>query len=104
MIDSFQKKAHSVIFREGWGMTETGPSVCQTHDDTFKPGSCGYLLPNTEAKIMCLEKGVPLGPNKRGELCVRGPQVNWVNLKSRLYQPYNCYKKDNFPSYYDYLR
>ena len=67
-------------------MTETGPSVCQTHDDTFKPGSCGYLLPNTEAKIMCLEKGVPLGPNKRGELCVRGPQVNGINLKSRLYQ------------------
>ena len=70
-------------------MTETGPSVCQTHDETFKPGSCGYLLPNTEAKIMCLEKGVPLGPNERGELCVRGPQVNLVScqlkLKSRLY-------------------
>ena len=69
-------------------MTETGPSVCQTHDETFKPGSCGYLLPNTEAKIMCLEKGVPLGPNERGELCVRGPQVNLVfyrlKLKSRL--------------------
>ena len=69
-------------------MTETGPSVCQTHDETFKPGSCGYLLPNTEAKIMCLEKVVPLGPNERGELCVRGPQVNLVScqlkLKSRL--------------------
>ena len=89
MIHSFQKKAQSVIFREGWGMTETGPSVCQTHDETFKPGSCGYLLPNTEAKIMCLEKGLPLGPNERGELCVRGPQVNLVlcqlKLKSRLY-------------------
>ena len=88
-------------------MTETGPSVCQTHDETFKPGSCGYLLPNTEAKIMCLEKGVPLGPNERGELCVRGPQVNLVScqlkLKSRLYNKYKN-EKDNFHLYLTYLR
>ena len=89
-------------------MTETGPSVCQTHDETFKPGSCGYLLPNTEAKIMCLEKGVPLGPNERGELCVRGPQVNLVScqlkLKSRLYVYKHKDEKENFHLYLTYLR
>ena len=88
-------------------MTETGPSVCQTHDETFKPGSCGYLLPNTEAKIMCLEKGVSLGPNERGELCVRGPQVNLVScqlkLKSRLYYKRKN-EKESFHLYLTYLR
>ena len=88
-------------------MTETGPSVCQTHDETFKPGSCGYLLPNTEAKIVCLEKGVPLGPNERGELCVRGPQVYLVSyqlkLKSRLLYKHKN-EKENCHLYLTSLR
>ena len=75
LIESFHRKAPNVRFREGWGMTETSPSVCQTQDKTFQPGSCGFLLPNTEAKIIDLKAGGTLGPNKRGELCIRGPQV-----------------------------
>ena len=75
LIDLFHKKSPKVKFREGWGMTETSPSVCQTQDETFRPGSCGYLLPNTEAKIVDLKDGNALGPNKKGELCIRGPQV-----------------------------
>ena len=31
--------------------------------------------PNTEVKIADLESGKALGPNERGEVCVRGPQV-----------------------------
>jgi len=38
-------------------------------------GSCGVLLPNTRAKIVDLSTGRNLGPGKRGELCVQGPQV-----------------------------
>ena len=75
LIDVFHKKAPNVRFREGWGMTETSPSVCQSQDETFNPGSCGFLLANTEAKIVDLESGIALGPNKTGELCIRGPQV-----------------------------
>ena len=56
-------------------MTETSPSVCQSQDKSFKPGSCGYLLPNTEAKIVDLKDGNTLGPSEKGELCIRGPQV-----------------------------
>ena len=80
LIELFHKKASKVKFREGWGMTETSPSVCQTQDETFKPGSCGYLLPNTEAKIVDLTTGNALGPNERGELCIRGPQVYITSL------------------------
>ena len=77
LIDLFKKKAPTVKFREGWGMTELSPVVTSTRDDIFKPGSCGVLLPNTEAKIIDIESGEALGPNQQGELCIRGPQVSY---------------------------
>ena len=77
LIDLFKKKAPTVKFREGWGMTELSPVVTSTRDDIFKPGSCGVLLPNTEAKIIDIESGEALEPNQQGELCIRGPQVSY---------------------------
>ena len=77
LIDLFKKKAPTVKFREGWGMTELSPVVTSTRDDIFKPGSCGVLLPNTEAKIIDIKSGEALGPNQQGELCIRGPQVSY---------------------------
>ena len=58
-------------------MTETSPIVTLAPKEDLKIGSCGVLLPNTEAKIVDLESGKPLGPNQRGELCVKGPQVSY---------------------------
>lgn len=63
--------------RQGYGMTETSPV---THSSPAPPkqikfGSVGVPAPNTECKIVDLETGEPLGPNERGEVCVRGPQV-----------------------------
>ena len=57
-------------------MTETSPIVTFAPKEDLKIGSCGVLLPNTQAKIVDLESGEPLGPNQRGELCVKGPQVS----------------------------
>ena len=56
-------------------MTETSPVVTLAHKDNYKIGSCGVLVPNTKAKIVDLDTGMALGPNERGELCVKGPQV-----------------------------
>ena len=56
-------------------MTETSPIGLLAPVEDLKIGSCGVLLPNTEAKIVDLESGKSLGPNQRGELCVKGPQV-----------------------------
>lgn len=63
--------------RQGYGMTETSPV---THSSPADPsqvrfGSVGVPAPNTECKIVDLETGAPLGTNKEGEVCVRGPQV-----------------------------
>lgn len=63
--------------RQGYGMTETSPVTHSSPSDPqqVKFGSVGVCAPNTECKIIDLETGVPLGPNKEGEICVRGPQI-----------------------------
>ena len=64
-------------------MTETSPMGLLSPREGWKIGSCGVVFPNTEAKIVDLESGNALGPNQRGELCIKGPQVvlevNWRN-------------------------
>jgi len=61
---------------EGYGMTESSPVA--TANPLFgkrKVGSIGLPVPNTEARILDLETGEPLGPGREGELAIRGPQV-----------------------------
>jgi len=41
----------------------------------IKFGSVGVPAPNTECEIIDLETGESLGPNQKGEVCVRGPQI-----------------------------
>jgi acyl-CoA synthetase (AMP-forming)/AMP-acid ligase II len=70
--------------RQGYGMTETSPVTHSSPSDPAQVrfGSVGVCAPNTECKIIDLETGAPLGPNKEGEVCVRGPQVmkGYLNL------------------------
>jgi acyl-CoA synthetase (AMP-forming)/AMP-acid ligase II len=63
--------------RQGYGMTETSPVTHSSPADPaqVKFGSVGLAAPNTECKIIDLETGESLGPNKEGEVCVRGPQI-----------------------------
>ncbi len=66
-----------VFTKQGYGMTETSPVTHFTPYDRqlYKPGSAGLTVPNTECRIQDLETGRELGPNERGELYIRGPQV-----------------------------
>jgi len=78
------KRLHCDV-RQGYGMTETSPV---THSSPVDPaqvkfGSVGVPAPNTECKIVDLETGETLGPNKEGEVCVRGPQI----MKGYLNRP-----------------
>lgn len=75
LINDFKRKAPNVHFREGYGMTELSPVSTLTIVDLFKPGSCGVVLPNSEAKVVDLKTGESLGPNETGELCFKGPNV-----------------------------
>jgi long-chain acyl-CoA synthetase len=65
---------------EGYGLTEASPVTHCTPVDksmqTVKVGSIGLPLPDTEAKIVDLEKGErTLAAGEVGELAVKGPQV-----------------------------
>ncbi len=62
--------------RYGYGLTEVSPlsHVSSPNREKRKRGSVGYCLPNTECKIVALN-GSELGPEQKGEICVRGPQV-----------------------------
>jgi acyl-CoA synthetase (AMP-forming)/AMP-acid ligase II len=66
-----------VFTKQGYGMTETSPVTHFTPYDRklYKPGSAGLVVPNTECRIVDIESGRELGPNERGELYIRGPQV-----------------------------
>jgi acyl-CoA synthetase (AMP-forming)/AMP-acid ligase II len=63
--------------RYGYGLTEVSPLSHASLPDPRKqkPGSVGYCLPNTDCKIVDYTTGAELGPDKQGEIWVRGPQV-----------------------------
>jgi acyl-CoA synthetase (AMP-forming)/AMP-acid ligase II len=70
---------------QGYGLTETSPVTHATRVDSgqVKVAGIGPPLPNTEAKVVDVATGGELGPNERGEICVRGPQV----MKGYLNRP-----------------
>ncbi|HEX6304467.1 MAG TPA: long-chain fatty acid--CoA ligase [Anaerolineales bacterium] len=65
-----------VIIQQGFGMTETGPTVFLiTREDALrKAGSVGKPVLHTDVRIMDREGNV-LGPGEIGELCIKGGNV-----------------------------
>ncbi|KAB7503840.1 4-coumarate--CoA ligase 1 [Armadillidium nasatum] len=67
----------------GYGMTESSPVVTMTPKGRFTVGSCGVLMPNTEAKLVDPNTEEIVNPfENEGELRVRGPQVMKGYLKN----------------------
>ncbi|XP_044255783.1 4-coumarate--CoA ligase-like isoform X1 [Tribolium madens] len=78
-VDEFNKKCKNQInLIQMYGMTETSPlTLMQTTKlkNGTKIGGSGFVIPNTEAKIISLtDDSTALGPNQSGELVVKGPQ------------------------------
>ena len=65
-----------IIIQQGFGMTETGPTVfiISKQDAVRKAGSVGKPVLHTEVSIQD-RQGRMLGPNQVGELCIRGGNV-----------------------------
>ena len=72
------------VFSLGWGMTELSPVGTMTPLTNEVLGSCGILLPQTEAKILDITTGESLPTGESGELVVRGPQVRLLFLITKL--------------------
>jgi acyl-CoA synthetase (AMP-forming)/AMP-acid ligase II len=68
---------------QGYGMTETSPvtHAIPTDRDDLDRSSIGFLVPNTEARLVDVETGVDVEvpadgtASEPGELLIRGPQV-----------------------------
>jgi fatty-acyl-CoA synthase len=65
-----------IIIQQGFGMTETGPTVfiITEKDALRKAGSVGKPVLHTDVCIMDRDHNL-LGPNEVGELCIRGGNV-----------------------------
>jgi len=72
-IDRFFQVA-GIKLLEGYGLTETGPILAVRPESGPVPGTVGRLLPDIEFRVVG-ESGEILGPNQKGVLFVRSPQV-----------------------------
>lgn len=63
--------------RQGYGSTETsGASLLHGGDATIrKPGTVGKVMAGQECKLVDVKTGELCGPNQRGEIFLRGPQI-----------------------------
>ncbi len=74
LVETFAQKG--LIIQQGFGMTETGPTVfiIDKENAVRKAGSVGKPVLHTDVRIMDRD-GNFLGPNQVGELCIRGGNV-----------------------------
>jgi len=73
----FEERTKANRVAEGYGLTECSPvATCNPVFGKIKAGSIGQPIPNTVIEILDRDDGktvLPLG--KKGEVCIRGPQV-----------------------------
>jgi long-chain acyl-CoA synthetase len=81
LADAWEERSGSRIL-QGYGLTETAGGVALDRPgQRRRRGACGPALPGTDLQIVD-EHLRPLPPGRRGEVCVRGPQVTpgyWRN-------------------------
>lgn len=77
VMDAFTKRFPNVSIPQGYGLTESTAVGAHTaiEDETKHHGSSGMIAANTEFKIIDVDTGLPLHPNFRGEIWIRGPTV-----------------------------
>src|SRR5690606_10273924 len=86
VIQSWTEKAPQIRLINFYGLTETSSpaTFLPDHLKLVRPGSAGFPLPVTELMVVD-DRGNPLGPDKAGELAIRGPMVfkgYWNNPKA----------------------
>lgn len=72
------RAGRNIHFLQGYGLTEASPCATMTFKGNTLFASAGAPVSNTEAKIVSINDEtahIGLGPNEKGELFVRGPQV-----------------------------
>ncbi len=60
---------------QGYGLTETSPVTHATQPGKARSGSIGFVISNTEVRVVDPETGSDLGVGEEGEIWIKGPQV-----------------------------
>ena len=63
------------LARQGYGATEATCTISAPLDRPSTPGTAGWLVPGTEARLVDPQTGADAEPGEAGELWVRGPHV-----------------------------
>ncbi|MFO7890421.1 MAG: AMP-binding protein [bacterium] len=69
------KEKHNKLLLEGYGTTETSPVISVNTLEHNRAGSIGKVFPDQNVKIVDIESGTELPPNKEGKILVKGPNV-----------------------------
>lgn len=64
-------KNKNIIFRQGYGLTETNGAISIAKNKDKNHSSVGYVLSSAEVKIADLQTQKALGPNEEGEIWFR---------------------------------
>lgn len=77
VLDAFIARFPDVVIPQGYGMTESTAVGAHTarEEETKHHGSTGMIAANFEFKIVDVDSGLPLHPNQRGEIWMRGPTI-----------------------------
>ncbi len=65
----------SCVARQGYGATEATCTISAPLGRPSTPGTAGWLVPGTEARLIDPATGTDVVPGEPGELWIRGPQV-----------------------------
>lgn len=104
--DAARKKFPNVkSVAQGYGATEVTLAVIRhIHEDgTAKTGSVGKIVLSTVIKVVDLNSREPLGPNKPGEICVKGEMLmkGYVGKDNNDYFDDEGFYKTGDVGYYD---
>lgn len=72
LVDAIRNRLDLPVL-QSYGMTELAGAATHSSSTEFRNGASGKLLPNTELRVRCLESGVDLPADQRGELLIRSP-------------------------------
>ena len=75
LLDLTKERLGIKVVRQGYGMAELSSISHCCPKDIFNPNSVGTPVLNTRSKVVDPSTGEILGPNREGEVVVKGPQV-----------------------------
>ena len=73
------KNQENKLVFSGYGLTETSPAALHSPKNPKDLSSVGSPVPSTKAKVINYETGKTAGPNEKGELYIKGPQVYYIH-------------------------